>query len=125
MKEHLISLKTSQLAKKKGFNWKCFNSYNLKGEIFGRDLTELVQHQNETIFKAPRQSLLQKWLRDEYDIQIIVISNSLGHYFVDYRYGDQRIDNEQDLVLLSGEISDSYEEALEKGLYKSLKLICL
>jgi len=74
-------------------------------------------------YTAPTQSLLQKWLREEHDIHIIVISNSKNQYFVDYRFSNQRVDNDYDLILLSGVVYNTYEEALEKGLFEALKLM--
>jgi len=149
MTEELISFETAKLAKDKGFPQDVFNTpwYNRFGTECGRtDIDEGGDYlyygsgaytsepkrkvskeeyykYTSIKFKAPTQSLLQKWLREKYDIHIIVISNLKNQYFVDYRFTDQRVDNDYDLILLSGVVYNTYEEALEKGLQEALKIV--
>ena len=98
MKEQLISLETAKLASDIGY------SPILLGDNF-KD-------------KLPTQSLLQKWLREVHNIHVIAVSggeNGLPSY--DYCVMVNRINHNLD----DGDYS--YEEALEKGLQESLKLI--
>ena len=65
------------------------------------------------------QSLLAKWLREEHNIQVYVCSqtvNGLGIYrdYVAYVNGSQVNDSRD-------EEYQTYEEAMEFGLYKALK----
>ena len=78
MQEQLISFETVKLAKEKGleqYPTKLFYPYyNYKGEFKGDVKDYLKKYLNEedtTNFEnvfAPTQSLLQKWLREKYDI---------------------------------------------------------
>ena len=134
MQEQLISFKTARLAKEKGFQELVSNCY-YEGELFGSyammseddsafidvmDGNELENHNHidfEDRFSAPTQSLLQKWLREKYDILIFPYINFQEK---DYFYcsifpknGDR----------FSTEDFLTYEEALEVGLQEALKLI--
>ena len=94
MKDQLITPKTALLASQKGY------SPILLGYRFTDDL--------------PTQSLLQRWLREEHSIWVIVDLN-----FPQYLYAIRRIGKEITL----NSIFDSYEKALEEGLQQALKLI--
>ena len=111
MKEQLITFKTAKLAKEKGLlippqkNWYTrtgnFNSYSPKSPYW-----------------VITQSLLQKWLREEYiiDINITRVGSDFPYYLQITQYG-----NKCD-ILGFDEYFIIYEEALEKGLQEALKL---
>jgi len=104
MNEQLISFETAKLAKKKGFDWVVFGDYTKDG---------ILIHTTPTAkYKAPTQSLLQKWLREEKEI------------FIDVSYGNL---NKKWYYSVSstgfGETKKDYEEALEAGLKEALNLI--
>jgi hypothetical protein len=119
MEEQLITIKTAKLAKEKGFDELCNNYYAGSDTIYKSKENGI---HNSFLFAvlsctAPTQSLLQKWLREKYDIHIGIEP-----------YGD----NTYDYVLVSELIeSDSddeysfatYEDALEAALYEALNLI--
>ena len=137
MKEELISYQTAKLANLKGFD----PNVKLKKNTHYSDLTEsldslgaggavVVHH-----YYAATQSLLQKWLRDSHGIYVDTYHDlTRDHKGVQYytnwgfmnnpesdkiKYGGQRIDGGYD------EDGDwkTYEEALEIGLQKALKLL--
>lgn len=126
MKEQLISFETAKLAKEKGFNIPC--KYFYKEKYINAIEYEVVHdghleaNWNEN-FKyspaecsAPTQSLLQKWLRDKYEI-IICIIFELDSYEI-------LIDNKHNTGSFQvGDVYKTYEEALEVGLQEALKLI--
>lgn len=151
MKEHLISFKTAKLAHEKGYTRQEIgisfasarrNYYTEKGDLNG-DVAEfvrqIVKHGKDkvsyTLYPATSQSLLQQWLREKHNCFVEVSlhgeedknwdvnpKNLLFGVTVDY-YGE-------DFKIPMGEEEDfndynfkSYEEALERGLYESLKLI--
>jgi len=59
---------------------------------------------------------LQKWLREKYNIDIIITSAILGYGYLIYnRYPPKNIANNK--------VFQFYEEALEEGLKEGLKLI--
>lgn len=127
MEEKLIEFKTAKLAKNRGFDWDCVNHYSQEDCIGDEYHTFQDDTNNKECehfeYSAPTQSLLQRWLREEHDISIVVIANSKKQFFVDYRYFDQCVDDDSELVLLHGRIFNSYEDALENGLIEALKII--
>lgn len=129
MKEKLICFKTSKLAKEKGFNWNTLyyhatidnvycDSDDSKGysgsdippnnwnESIGRKMSDgkIVE-----LYSAPTQSQLQKWLRDEKQLNIIP-----PLYYSDYGYTCSVIRMNNSICY------DTYEEALENELYNKL-----
>jgi len=107
MEEQLVSFETAKLAKEKGFNVKCRKKYT----------TRLFPFLNPK-YGAPTQSLLQKWLRDEHDIWVLV----------DFAYDTSELaacvqKGNRQLLVDGFTMVESYEEALEKGLQEALKLI--
>ena len=128
MTETIISFETAKLAKEEGFDWESSGLYDEKC-ILGinhHDYRRLFTNTKEDTYNiaAPTQSLLQKWLREVHNIEIIVHPkehSSLGFmYVVDVFFIDQ-LNN----ISYSGVYSlyKTYEEALETGLQEAIKLI--
>lgn len=153
MEEDLVIFETAKLAKEKGFNWEGQVVFDLKENNFIVNLKDIaiktfiddcetgyrdkaLNYFKEDIIRtddntdegyyilAPTQSLLQKYLREVHNIEIIVHPkehSSLGFmYVVDVFFIDQ-LNN----ISYSGVYSlyKTYEEALETGLQEALKLI--
>jgi len=117
MKEQLISFKTAKLAKEKGLDIP--NSgyyYNKKGDKIMNNLLDKFLWGGK--YSVSTQSLLQKWLREEKGIVILL-----------YLYDRDREDIFSYEIIRRINILKcetpylSYEKALEKGLQKALKLI--
>ena len=107
MKEELITFETAKLAKEKGFDIEVLNHYNHeysydKAEIFQDDVknSELESYE----YSAPTQALLQKWLREVHEINVIRVNFEI----------------KSDIDMCTHK---TYEQALEKGLIEALKLI--
>ena len=137
LKEKLISFETAILAKEKGFKNACDGFVNKDNEyIFMPDLLypnnsefshnseedpEVVEWKElmKTLVLAPTQSLLQKWLREVHEISIKI----------DDYYTDSRVRFDYNVCQLGSQednpvgIFETYEKALEIGLYQALKLI--
>jgi len=137
MKEPIVSFKTAKLAKEKGFNELCHFFYNQEfssEKIKNKEIYDLVKNsefedgimQSDEgdipyfTYVAPTQTILQKWLREKHKIFVFCnhyefgINEQNGFYFSITK------------SIKSGHISGkskTYEEALEKGLLESLKLI--
>ena len=132
MTEQLVSFDTAKLAKEKGFDWKTLHFYTKpNSKMFGVDEKGRlypIKNTSKKLYKcgeyaalnikntyyAPTQSLLAKWLRDVHNINnLYVIKTNKGwtHSF------SLLIEN------ISWEVYNTYEEALEIGLVKALKLI--
>ena len=122
MKEQLISFDTAKLAKDKGFKGDVTHFYELD-TIGNNQLLKLPiiphDHQQE-VFQAPTQSLLQKWLREVHNTPIWVKAH-LESETKEIIYWVQGIG--YDGSWTSTYWFKTYEEALEKGLQESLKLI--
>lgn len=121
------------------------NRQSKKGRAFWFNEYGQVQDKNSTIRDSisnceglgegkdiltciPTQSLLQKWLRKVHNLLIIVdinpdVYNAKVNYSADIKNCDKNSDNLGIRILDGFTIYQSYEEALEKGLYEALKLI--
>ncbi len=136
MEDQLITFETAKLAKEKGFNELVTHFFyndtkfhtpstyleksdsSLKLDFF-EDLMSNFNKSNDYI-SAPTQSLLQKWLREVYNIEIEINC-----------FTEQPMNNEiwekAYQVFVNWEAKhpyyNKYEEALEKGLIEGLILI--
>lgn len=124
MQEQLISFETAKLAKEKGFN-ETF-SYGIGVAYYNKDgiLGGTCLYGDHTL-KASTQSLLQKWLREEYKINIFINCemncSPMESKWFKYNY----------LIYLGREpINEKwyngtfkYEDTLEQGLQEALKFI--
>jgi len=132
MKEELISFETAKLAKEKGFYIPVMQHYyNSAGTIKCSPVEDCFDDCIEEIYfnfnkkglpeeqcSAPTQSLLQRWLREQCmnkDISVIrVYGGAIGT-----KDGWHCILNDKSLT----KSFLTYEDALEVGLLKALKLI--
>jgi|TARA_B110000908_G_C10253513_1_gene453753 hypothetical protein len=126
MKEQLTELETSRLAKEKGFNAKTLNYYWDDGKL-GIAGYMVNHNSNDKNISAPTKSLLQKWLREVYNIQLCLQPI----------YGGNKSDGKQVGWLCYTPFQDedfnklpsislsqyTYGAALEQGLQQALKLI--
>lgn len=122
MTEQLISKETAVLAKEKGFNEETYDYFNQNGECetsLEKEYFNKGIHTSENIItiSCPTQSLLQKWLREKHNIDISILGTS-GFYYIGIHEKD--FHNLQKYFYPNFKL---YEEALEFGLQKALKLI--
>ena len=112
MEEQLISFETAKLAKEKGFNWKNIEILEVKSKSAFLDSTT--------------QSLLQKWLREVHKINIFISSKTIENKTIFIPHGrtiPDTIKNNLIVDIIQYCTNNTYEEALEIGLQKTLKLI--
>ncbi len=101
MKEELISSEIAKLAIEKGFKYPNLGTVNMMGDQV-----------------LCSQSILQKWLREVYNIHIsIQLADKNNYYF------SLRSTNNAELLNEYSKEYFSFEEALEEGLLEGLKLI--
>ena len=125
MENKIVDYKTAKIAKHKGF-WlqdilDCYfytvhSPYPRKYE-YGR-----VEPDENTIL-APTQSLLQKWLREKFNIIVTAFTD-----FVTWQVEIIHPDLENPFYFDfddNGDYMNSYEDALELGLQKGLEIIHL
>ena len=120
MEEQLINKKTAKLATSKGFN--------LSQKIITSFIDESEEYESEQT--GITQSLLKRWLIEEYNCIVDVYWNRIEreslHFewysTIDYhgKNMENKITEDADFV---SDIYTSYEEALEIALYEALKLI--
>jgi hypothetical protein len=131
MKEELISFKTAKLAKEKGFDETCSLYWQSEGVLCDKLLRGNWNLKDlDKAFLAPTQSLLQKWLREKYNIEVESSRNSnewvefiKNKHNADYPLYSCTIIQDGDLVYGCKTHGNTYEEALEEGLQEGLKLI--
>lgn len=112
-KEQEISFNTAVLAKQKGFEQKHIEEHYLKDENL--DTSNMAWQNGLSLGSAPSQSILQKWLREEQDTDILIHKvNNNYHYQFTYQKGK---------VQSSNKTYGTYEHALEESLFKALTLI--
>jgi hypothetical protein len=129
MKEELITFETAKLAKEKGFDSEGFHYfYDEKGVPHAVKVERSFL--SKSLYFAPTQSLLQKWLREVHDIHVQAHPIPMygeqdkarwsGAWIIKYNSKEPSLDQWSDITKLS---YNTYEEALEEGLKKALKLI--
>ena len=152
MKEQLISFETAKLAKQKGFKEMCFAAFHKnnrndgyfesgiisQSEYFrfpkmsnGDKIAVLQKDYIHTILR-PTQSLLQKWIREVHNIEILInrippeavlaSKNNGKNILNNYSYYVWSLNNNP-RIANKGSFKNTYEEALEVGLQEALKLI--
>lgn len=135
MKENIVTFQVAKLAKEKGFGvdtgeyWVETLEHELdiprSGiEKFPSHKPRILGHKPSGNFHiihgAPTQALLQKWLREIHNIDIIIWKNGIDG---SYRVEDILLNNKELTDLEFEDSFDNYENALEEGLYEALKLI--
>ena len=129
MKDELISFETAKLAKEKGFDLKLYSEgweYEDKhGDTFWcncnptSDTTKERFNIRKEVFCT--QSLLQRWLREKHDIDVLVSAEMVScdeMYTVKVTHKTKAIFPCVDYILLF-----EYEDVLEYGLNEALKLV--
>ena len=134
MEEQKVTFETAKLAKEKGFDIPYENYYvtyiddddidlyNYE-ENRGSNFAYLRKNENDFEYSAPTQSLLQKWLREKFNIAVMVSFNdntSFEYYYFIHTDVSKPCSNR--ICSLPFKTID-YEQALEKGLQEALKLI--
>lgn len=142
MKDELVTFETAKLAKEKGFDESC--SYYIDSRFPTLHCTGDLDEQNihpSLDYKAPTQSLLQRWLREQHMIYISVDPETIGSDEWEWTYKIQHLPKEHREVkrrcghfVYKSSYNESpggtywgawrtYEEALEIGLKDGLSLI--
>lgn len=144
MEEQFVNFDTAKLAKEKGFNEYCRKTFDTEGKSSNlsgymrmkkwniNDKVHLYDTDSEEFENPdiectqPTQSFLQKWLREEKKIRVYVGNSASG----EFKYEINIVNPiQEDRIGKPWERKynytsyKTYEEALEKGLIESLKLI--
>lgn len=130
MTEQLITFETAKLAKRKGFDEPTSYMFGAQGEEIGSKCSGDFRHSdwsNSVVrYSRPTQSLLQQYLREVHKINVFVHMDSIFKKDT-YMFSVLKFDNVywNHVSSKNGEFNGftCYQEALEKGLQKALKLI--
>jgi len=130
MEESKVAFETAKLAKEKGFNEPSTHVYTIGFNSIKKDkiVRKFGNYENNDkllqpiilskrqihLALAPTQSLLQRWLREIHDIYVFIDHSS--HHVMHYEV----LTDDDHIIGLN---THSYEEALESGLLRALKLI--
>lgn len=137
MKEELITFETAKLAKEKGFNLEFKNYYSKDGVLYESDNRFNLDWNDKNVsseeltwdddfpethicYTAPTQAHLQKWLREEHKIVVLVDVYPNPYSYQEFQY------SVRNNILPNGlttDLYETYEEALEVGLQEGLALI--
>ena len=133
MKEEIISFRTAKSAKEKGFDIKTQSYYKEETQKLHNHIRRNGYHKGKYYelsnsnmkvsgsfyrYSAPTQSLLQKWLREKYNIDIEVRTS----VFQD-KYYVLLLKDKLPVAKNKKEYYGTYEEALEEALQMGLDLI--
>lgn len=128
MEEILIEFETAKLAKEKGFDLPHSKYYGAKGSFHNSKQRLTHESLRSGGFLAPTQSLLQKWIREEYNFHIKVEEEGRGKFWY-YAIVDFKERHSTHSLRKKASKEDwefkTHEEALEKGLMEALKLILI
>lgn len=137
MKDVLVGFRVAKLAKEKGFDEISnnvlaestpelyLNNFKIKDvdkeyPVTNTTLSIFVNTSKEKFYSAPTQSLLQKWLREKYNIHISMDFYQIDSLRYDYTIWYKDFLNRSCFKEGSGE---TFELALEEALQEALKLI--
>lgn len=134
MDEELIGTETAKFAKLAGFDIECRYEYNkyfqgdystpIRNKGLNKKKRGMLYKGDLQIYQAPTRYFLQKWLREEHNIHIVINITINGKwYFELYDLRDKR--NAQIYDKLYEKLFHTFEEALEDALLESLKIILL
>jgi hypothetical protein len=119
MKEKLIKYDTARLIKELGFNEKTLTLYNPRGIVIRNPGYTKNEELVRNYTSAPTQSFLQKWLRKNYNIHIVIRYNTSIYKYECEIYQINKGFECHNSVLLS----KKYRKVLEKGLLWALKIV--
>lgn len=129
MREQRVKFQTAELAKEKGFEQngsKCWVQL-LSGDIIHNDDREdkLEHERTKYYLTQPTQSTLQKWLREEHKIDVLVMLNMNDEYSCHIFKWHKSININKNIWEGEGVVPQgiNYEAVLEEGLQEGLKLI--
>ena len=114
--EDYVTFEQAQRLKELGFDWKCFSYYLYSNEV---SLGETPKEYNYIVgndhISAPTLALVQKWLRETKETEVIVIRLDDNVYSYTIYGGIVNVTTERTF--------DTYEKALSKGIDRTLELL--
>lgn len=123
MTEELVTLETAKMLREKGFNEYCKNVIDINN-IPRETLYRINDDLPKQCFSQPTQSIVQKWLREIKNLHIEIYRSACGYGYVIVKANNGTWMEDDDAKGPNdGGNWDTYEEALEAGIFEALKLI--
>ena len=127
MENELVTFDTAKLAKEKGFTIRGIKLMGYTSKFYNHNTKTLLAYGRTgrtdltKAYFAPTQSLLQRWLREEHDLIVVALPYTLDNkertrvyiWLIHKKFSSTAKD----------QYFKTFEEALESGLEKALKLI--
>lgn len=128
IEEQYVSFETAKLAKEKGFDIPTRYGFSERRSLVRVDTSD-NWNQDKELYSRPTQSLLARWLRENYGLFIEVTVDFIrlirecdyAKYYPIYYYKIVNLNNAD--YTNNKEEFHSYEEAMEAGLREALELI--
>lgn len=112
MTEELVTLETAKMLKEKGFQQRKYL------------INVSTLHHCYKYLSVPPQSVAQKWLRETKNLHIEIYRNACGYgYAIVKANNGTWMEDDDAKGPNDGGNWDTYEEALEAGIFEALKLI--
>lgn len=129
MFDKLVNFEIAKLAKTKGFDVLVDHAYYINGDTYTLGFSNYDEPWYNEI-KCPTQSLLQKWFIEkhnyyvnifpDYDSKDTTYITSWNCNIINLQWGD---DKEHHIEKYLRSYHKSYDDALEEGLFETLKLL--
>lgn len=121
-KEDYVSLQVAKLLKEKGFNEICSAAYSIEDENINPLFYGTFQNYGDGYvaghIAAPTLYEAANWLRENYNIHVTIDFDESQLW----GYSIQEC-NDKDSFITNDSLFNSYEEALDAGIIKALKMI--
>ena len=129
IEEQFVSFDTAKLLKEAGFDVPCTSQYTEGKSIWNVGYPDNF-NQDEFGYSRPTQALAERWLREAHGIHVSSnifmdsANDADGNTVDEWNFWSYDLfDNSGRIIEESDDRYDSYEEALEAGLKRSLELI--
>lgn len=122
IEESYVSFETSKLLKEAGFDVPCKTYYEIEdGEVVRKDGVSKHDHNGfgDTICSRPTLALAARWLREVHKLHVWCETTPYGDWFCCI----SKIKPYEEYAVVSEAEYSSFEQALEAGLQKAIKLI--
>ena len=133
MHDELVTYEVAKLAKEKGFPQEhdhndhsqtyCWDGLRNIHSLCKWEMWYSGEYNNEDMYAAPTQSLLQRWLREEKNIHIEIVATASGYLWIADKVNGTAITDSDVLNrgINDGGCWDKYEQALEDALKYALE----
>ncbi len=125
--EQYITLETARLAKQAGFDWKCQYRYSEGHERNDSDPTYISPcdnwNQDNGLYSAPTQAVLQRWLREIKGVEIWIVPNNLCDITKGYHWCAATRDTSDCIGIRKSGDAATHPQAAEQAVNEVLSIL--